>query len=225
MGFTDLFNEYPSVEADTPLIMEDINADNAPLVEQYNQLILQKKFTEAAALRADNPSLEHVIVDSKKLNFIQSMCISIQRMISKIYTTITFSATEPGDEAAPAALGDVWIQQLSRVKNAFAARLLVKTAEGWTPLFSKENVTEISLPKSGWTSSGGHYIQTVSGIGVTADMKPDWSYRPANGSYPTEAEEDSWAEIKSMVSGDGTLTFHAATVPTVDFTILLKGVV
>lgn len=83
------------------------------------------------------------------------------------------------------------------------------------------HTTTITVPASGWSSSSP-YTQTVSVSGVTAAMNIPYALDP---SMTSEAAAEGFGFISTMATGAGSVTFKCNTdVPTVDLTIVLKGV-
>lgn len=83
----------------------------------------------------------------------------------------------------------------------------------------------LSLPASGWVTSTvkAGYFEQAANAKVKAGEEIPWSAKPA-GVIPTEAEEDAYNAIKSRKVEDGRIIFYAEEKPTVDLTIMIKGV-
>lgn len=78
--YSDLiFTNYPDA-CDSYEYMSDLTTDLIALVSQYELLINSKKFTEAAQLLADNPSLNRIYFNAEKYNKIIDSIKAVQRL-------------------------------------------------------------------------------------------------------------------------------------------------
>ena len=94
--------------------------------------------------------------------------------------------------------------------------------------FTSTSVTEVTLRSADWTVdvNTGLYVQTVSVPAITSASTPTQGLI-----FPSECTDTQRKQIQKnaafickIVTGDGTVTFHATKTPTVDLTIGLKGV-
>ena len=90
-------------------------------------------------------------------------------------------------------------------------------------LGTKSTTQQITLTVSGWTTSGSYKVQTVSVSGVT-ESTPVVFY-DVNLTGTDKAADDAmleaWLEVLKcyVEQGNGTLTFHAEAVPTVNISV------
>ena len=87
----------------------------------------------------------------------------------------------------------------------------------------KVNSFEVKVPTTGWTTYETMKMVSVTVSGVTEDFNPIYGLKP-NGSYATEAEEETFSLIKGLVTTNGKVTLYASEVPTNSITLTLKGV-
>jgi len=85
-------------------------------------------------------------------------------------------------------------------------------------------VTNIGLfvDRNNWILTDGIYKNTIDVTGITADCYPQFTLIPANGEYPTNEEVLAFNYIDDLVTGEGTITFRARTLPISSIAILVK---
>lgn len=82
---------------------------------------------------------------------------------------------------------------------------------------------EVTVPTSGWTTSGTMKTRTISVSGITANSNPIYGLKPS-GDYITETEEEMFSLIKGLVTGSNTITLYASEVPTTSIKLTLLEV-
>lgn len=96
--YSDLnFTQYPD-QCDTYEYMQDISIDTYLLAKQYQSLISQSKFDEAAQLLEDNPSLNRSTLNAEKYNKLIDSIKAIERLyFSDVQTYIMELVSYKGD--------------------------------------------------------------------------------------------------------------------------------
>ena len=79
--------------------------------------------------------------------------------------------------------------------------------------FAMKKTQTVSLSSSGWTLSGGVYVQTVNVSGVTVNSIVIVASSPGNAKVYGECG------VKCVSQTSGSLTFNADTKPTVSLTV------
>lgn len=74
----DIVNTFTEQELDlsVPIDFQDVDQDHFELVNNYNTYLSNGQYSEALALRNNNPDLDKYIFDAKKMNILQSMVIN-----------------------------------------------------------------------------------------------------------------------------------------------------
>lgn len=82
--YSDLvYTTFPDEPCDTYEYMQDLNSDLVDLASQYETLINSKKFSEAANLLENNPSLNRIYFNAEKYNKLIDSIRAIQRLYSE----------------------------------------------------------------------------------------------------------------------------------------------
>ncbi len=81
---------------------------------------------------------------------------------------------------------------------------------------------EVIVPTTGWTTYDTMQMVAIAVSGMTAEFNPIYGLKPS-GNYATEAEEETFALIKGLVTANGNVTLYASEVPTTSITLTLKG--
>lgn len=75
-----IYTKFPNELDDSYEYMQDLTSDLIDLASQYESLINSKKFSEAAQLLLDNPSLNRIYFNAEKYNKLIDSIRSIQRL-------------------------------------------------------------------------------------------------------------------------------------------------
>lgn len=78
-----IYTKFPDQSYDTYEYMQDINSDLINLASQYESLINSKKFSEAANLLKNNPSLDRIYFNAEKYNKLIDSIRATQRLYSE----------------------------------------------------------------------------------------------------------------------------------------------
>lgn len=78
-----IYTKFPDQSYDTYEYMQDINLDLFNLASQYESLINSKKFSEAASLLKNNPSLDRIYFNAEKYNRLIDSIRATQRLYSE----------------------------------------------------------------------------------------------------------------------------------------------
>ena len=89
-----------------------------------------------------------------------------------------------------------------------------------------QGLLTVTLPAANWTGTTAPYSQTVNVPGITADDNPTMTrtLTGAEDAATIKAYEKAYGFIFAGQTGNGTVTFYAKKLPTIDITVGLKGV-
>lgn len=221
--YTDLpLTQFPASEDDWDR-MSDVSASMVSLVQDYNKLYNEGRFSDAKKLLDNNEDLLRCFFNADKYNQLRDATIAMQRFllnevqnlikeVAKNTIGIEDNPTEDqkGQTAYSAAKVDANIEQA--IDNLIGKYLTKYT---------------VTIPFSGW-NDGYPYFNTVTVKNVTADME----LRVIGTIIASDA---SYSDTKNIVKsagflvpyddgvGDEQITFKAYKKPTVDFTVILEG--
>lgn len=192
--YTDLPYTNMPDSIDTLIVYQDVSEDTKQYVDEFLSYVEQGDFTSANGVYEAHPELKNIIVNSETINRMWQAIIALERF---------------------------YLEDVQIYMNAIANKENLATLDDI-------GITTVTLPTSGWTQSSinsAYYEYSISNITVLVDS-PDWGLLPANNRIPTEAEIDSFNEIVSMYadSSNSKLTFYAATLPTAQLKINVRGV-
>lgn len=101
----------------------------------------------------------------------------------------------------------------------------VLDGETATNLYNKihnlEVVNFITLSASGWASN----VQEVNLTGITADSYPIVDVQISGSLEEKKQMDDEWSKVLSCETGEGILKFICREHPTIDLTVIVKGLV
>lgn len=88
------------------------------------------------------------------------------------------------------------------------------------------HVTEVVLPVANWQAlAAGGYYQTVSVEGALSTDVPECDVKQKDLSNTARIEaEQEWGLIYYIQTNDGSMTFQATEIPSMELTVLVKGI-
>lgn len=210
-------------------IISNVNEDGTSLTTGYS---IREVGLFAKASTDTSDTLFAIAVSDDNPDYIpQYDSLQPATVTEDFYVTVsnTANVTVTSDPSAYAAATD--LQKLTdRVAtDETSYKALIDTNAGniatnKTNIANAQKNWTVSLPASGW-SSAYPYTQTVTVSGMLASYAPVWGVKNA-GATVTDAKAINHAAgfIQSITTGSGNITVTCIKLPTVDLTLMGKGV-
>ena len=217
--YTDLpLTKFP-VSEDEWNRMSDVSASMMSLVQEYNKLYADGRYTDAKQMIDNNEQLLNCFFNADKYNQLRDATIAMQRfllnevaaLVKEVAKNTVGIEDQPTDEQKSQVT-----YSAKRIDELFA---LLENSH-----FTKKQVV---VPSSGW-SSAYPFENTVSVDGITSDME----MRVVGTVIPTGTDLTT---VKGIIKAagflistpdgikDGAITFRAYKKPSVDFTVDIEG--
>lgn len=210
-SYIDLpLTQFP-VEEDSWNRMSDVSASLMSLVQQYNQLYANGKYTEAKKLVDQNEQLLNCFFNAEKYNQLRDAIIAVQRfMLNEVVRLVT--------EVAQNTIGINDNPSESEAEtNTYSAKKINRL----------HNIRHITLLQKNW-SNEYPYTQkiNVQGILESDNIEVIGAYHADGNTYEQDKNIDKAASFliynENGVS-EGAITFKAKKIPSIDFTVITKG--
>ena len=216
MAYEDIREEAPlSTFPDGYIEVSKLTAPTAAeaaLIVQYNEALSEGDYATCQQILNNNPNLNNcrISVDAYNtiIDEIQALEMYYMENVDDMITEIA-QHTVGIDDTAPSAT------------NTYSSLKIERS----------NHIAQIQVPASGWTPSGGEYVQTVSittaypNIPVTSADRPEIFFNTDNISA-VDAEEyvAQTAYIYNITTGSNVLNLKAYDLPTMTIYIDAKGI-
>ena len=218
-SYTDLpLTQFPASEDDWDR-MSDVSASMVSLVQDYNKLYNDGRFSDAKKLLDNNEDLLRCFFNADKYNQLRDATIAMQRfLLNEVQNlikevaknTIGIEDNPTEDQKGQTAYSSAKVDEL--INNLVGKYLTKYTVE---------------IPANGWNDEYP-YLNTVTISGITSDME----LRVIGTVIP---DGTVYSDTKNIIKSagflipydngveDGRIIFKAYKKPTVDFTVILEG--
>lgn len=218
-SYTDLpLTQFPASEDDWDR-MSDVSASMVSLVQDYNKLYNDGRFSDAKKLLDNNEDLLRCFFNADKYNQLRDATIAMQRfLLNEVQNLIKEVAKNTiGIEDNPT--------EDQKGQTAYSAAKVDELINNLVGKYLTKYTVEI--PANGWNDEYP-YLNIVSVSGITSDME----LRVIGTVIPDGAV---YSDTKNIIKsagflipydngvGDGRIIFKAYKKPTVDFTVILEG--
>ena len=214
-SYTDLpLTQFPASEDDWDR-MSDVSASMVSLVQDYNKLYNDGRFSDAKKLLDNNEDLLRCFFNADKYNQLRDATIAMQRCLQNLIkevakNTIGIEDNPTEDQKGQTAYSAAKVDELV---NNLVGKYLTKYT--------------VTIPVDGWNDQYP-YLNTVTVSNITSDME----LRVLGTLIPNDT---SYSDTKNIIKsagflvpyddgvGDGRIIFKAYKKPTVNFTVILEG--
>ena len=218
-SYTDLpLTQFPASEDDWDR-MSDVSASMVSLVQDYNKLYNDGRFSDAKKLLDNNEDLLRCFFNADKYNQLRDATIAMQRfLLNEVQSLIKEVAKNTiGIEDNPT--------EDQKGQTAYSASKVDELINNLVGKYLTKYTVEI--PANGWNDEYP-YLNTVAISGITSDME----LRVIGTVIP---DGTVYSDTKNIIKsagflipydngvGDGRIIFKAYKKPTVDFTVILEG--
>ena len=218
-SYTDLpLTQFPASEDDWDR-MSDVSASMVSLVQDYNKLYNDGRFSDAKKLLDNNEDLLRCFLNADKYNQLRDATIAMQRfLLNEVQNLIKEVAKNTiGIEDNPT--------EDQKGQTAYSASKVDELINNLVGKYLTKYTVEI--PANGWNDEYP-YLNTVAISGITSDME----LRVIGTVIP---DGTVYSDTKNIIKSagflipydngvrDGRIIFKAYKKPTVDFTVILEG--
>lgn len=218
-SYTDLpLTQFPASEDDWDR-MSDVSASMVSLVQDYNKLYNDGRFSDAKKLLDNNEDLLRCFFNADKYNQLRDATIAMQRfLLNEVQNLIKEVAKNTiGIEDNPT--------EDQKGQTAYSAAKVDELINNLVGKYLTKYTVEI--PANGWNDEYP-YLNTVAISGITSDME----LRVIGTVIP---DGTFYSDTKNIIKSagflipydngveDGRIIFKAYKKPTVDFTVILEG--